>query len=65
MTCPWHLHRYEIATGRRIDMVGHGQQVFPVTVDAGSIQIEVPDPEPPKSMREKLLEHAREWERDR
>lgn len=65
VTCPWHLHRYEIATGRRVDMAGRGQESYPVSVDDGVVVVEVPDPKPPQSMRERLLEHAREWERDR
>jgi nitrite reductase/ring-hydroxylating ferredoxin subunit len=64
VTCPWHLHRYEIATGQRVDMPGIGQEAYPVSIEDGTIVIEVPDPKPPQSMREQLLEHAREWKRD-
>jgi 3-phenylpropionate/trans-cinnamate dioxygenase ferredoxin subunit len=65
VTCPWHLHRYEVSTGRRVDMPGKGQTPYPVSIVEGVIVVDVPDPEPPKSMRERLLDHAREWERDR
>ena len=64
VTCPWHLHRYEIATGRRVDMPGAGQGTYPVIIEGGEIIVEVPEPEPPRTMREKLMEHAREWNRD-
>ena len=42
---------------------GAGQATYPVLVEDGVVIVEVPDPKPPKSMRERLLEHAREWER--
>lgn len=64
VTCPWHLHRYEISTGERVDMEGPGQAMYPVSVEEGVITVDVPDPEPPGSMRETLLKHAREWTRD-
>ncbi|MEA1902858.1 MAG: Rieske (2Fe-2S) protein [Actinomycetota bacterium] len=64
VTCPWHLHRYEVTTGQRVDMPGKGQEAYPVAVEDGVIMVEVPDPKPPRSIREQLLEHAREWERD-
>lgn len=65
LTCPLHFWRYDLPAGTQ---VGTGQRLesYPVVVDGGSVCVELPDPEPPRSVREMLLEHAEEWKgRDR
>jgi nitrite reductase/ring-hydroxylating ferredoxin subunit len=61
LMCPAHFWRYRLPAGRHI---GTGEQLpaYRVEIVDGEAWVEVPDPEPPKSMREKLLEHARNWE---
>ena len=62
VTCPWHLLRYDVKTGERTDVHEIRQAVYPVSVEDGVIVIDVPDPAPPQSMRDRLLEAARDWE---
>lgn len=64
LTCPAHLWRYEVATGRRADAPGSSVASHPVDVVDGDIVVDVPDPQPVPSMRDMLLEHARQWRRD-
>lgn len=64
VTCPWHWWRYDVRTGLRLGSDSIYQPAFPAEVAEGYIYVEVPDPAPVKSMREQLLEHAREWDRD-
>ena len=63
LTCPQHFWQYDLASGRHLG--GRGTlPSYPVEVtDAGEVLVEVPDPAPPMSMRDRLLAHAREWER--
>ena len=64
VTCPWHFHRYDVKTGERTDLSSVSQAVYPVFVVAGVVVVDLPKPKPPQSMRERLLEHAKEWDRD-
>ncbi len=64
LTCPAHLWRYDVRTGQRTDAPGWSVACHPVSVVDNEVVIEVPDPQPAKSIREQLLEHAREWNRD-
>lgn len=64
VTCPWHLHRYEIATGDRVDLNGVSQQSFQVTVEDGRVGVDVPESEPKTPLSEILLRHAKEWTRE-
>jgi nitrite reductase/ring-hydroxylating ferredoxin subunit len=64
VTCPAHLWRYDLRTGERVDASGVRQACFAVTVEDGVIRVDVPEPEPRPSIRDMLLEHAREWSRD-
>lgn len=61
--CPLHFWRYELPSGRHTGNRGTLPS-YPVEVIDGEVFVEIPDPEPPMSMRERLLKHAREWERD-
>ena len=64
VTCPAHLWRYDVRTVERTDAPGFRQARFPITVEDGTISVDVPEPAPPQSMRDMLLQHAREWNRD-
>ena len=64
LTCPAHLWRYDVRTGERIDSPGWPVACHPVSIVDGEVIVDVPEPVPPKSIREQLLEHAREWSRD-
>jgi nitrite reductase/ring-hydroxylating ferredoxin subunit len=64
VTCPAHLWRYDVATGDRTDARGFAVASHPVTVSDGQVAVEVPDLAPERSMRELMLDHAREWRRD-
>ena len=64
VTCPWHLHRYDVTTGMRTDLRGIRQDVYEVSIEDGDVVVELPETPPERSMREILLEHAREWDRD-
>ncbi len=63
LTCPSHLWRYDLRTGQRVDAPGWAVPRHEVRVIDGEIVVEVPEPTPAKSMRQLLLEHARQWER--
>ena len=64
VTCPSHLWRYDIASGQRVDSPGWSVPSYPVTIDEGSVVVEVPEPEPPSSIWDQLLQHAKEWRRE-
>ena len=64
LTCPAHLWRYDVRTGQRVDSPGWEVGCHPVSVVNDEVVVDVPEPEPPKSIREQMLEHAREWNRD-
>lgn len=66
VTCPWHWWRYELATGQRLGSERISLDTYPVAVRDGIVVVDGPHDAPPvRSMRERLLEHAREWERER
>lgn len=59
ITCPAHFWRFSILDGRRQSGPAVHVPTYPCWIEDGWIAIEVPDPEPHRSMREILLEHAR------
>ena len=63
LSCPQHFWQYDVASGRHLG--GRGWlPSYPVEVtDTGEVVVEAPDPAPEMSMRERLLAHARDWER--
>lgn len=63
LTCPLHFWRYEAETGRHIGRRGTLPS-YPTEIVNGEVFVEVPDPQPEMSMREMLLRHAREWNRE-
>ena len=64
VTCPAHLWRYDVRTGLRSDAPGYAVASYQVTVEDDEVFVEVPAPEPARSIRDVLLEHARTWRRD-
>lgn len=60
LICPMHFWRYGLPVGEHIGS-GINLPTYPTELDDGEVWVEVPDPEPPLSMRELLLRHAREW----
>lgn len=62
LTCPQHFWRYDLPGGRHIGNRGC-LVTFPTEVVDGHVIVELPEPEPAMSMRERLLAHAREWDR--
>lgn len=61
--CPQHFWQYDLASG--VHLGGRGSLTpCPVEVSAdGEVHVEAPEAAPALSMRERLLAHAREWER--
>ena len=63
LVCPQHFWSYDLPEGRHTG--GRGVlPSYPVEVDpTGQVVVVAPDPAPALSMRERLLAHARDWER--
>lgn len=60
LNCPLHFWRYRLPEGEH--HTGARLRSYPTEIEDGEVFLEVPDPAPRRSMREILLEHAREWE---
>jgi HAD superfamily hydrolase (TIGR01509 family) len=60
LICPLHFWRYRLPSGEHI---GSGARLpnYPTKMEGGELWVEVPEPEPPMGMRERLLRHAEEW----
>lgn len=66
VTCPWHWWRYELATGQRLASDRIQLRTYPVKVRDDVIVVQAPDvAEKTSSIRDTLLDHARQWSRDR
>jgi len=64
LICPAHFWRYRLPGGGHIG-TGEVLPSYPVEIIDGQVWVEAPEPEPPRSIRETLLEHARSWEASR
>ena len=64
LMCPLHFWRYRLPSG---DLIGQEATLprYETEVVDGEVFVEVPDPDPPQSMRERLLAHAKEWDAGR
>ena len=63
LICPMHFWRYRLPQGEHVG--GQGRLAsYHVEVIDGEVFVDVPAPDPPRSMREVLLAHARDWSRD-
>lgn len=64
LVCPQHFWRYRITDG---ELIGGGEgdclERLAVIVDGDEIRIDLPDPVPPRSLREELLERAARYDR--
>lgn len=60
LTCPMHFWRYQLPAGRHVG-TGAPLPCYPTALIDGEVWVDVPAPEPPMSMRERLLQHARGW----
>ena len=63
ITCPLHFWRYEADTGAKCGEPGLRLDCYPVRIESGTVLVDLPEPEPSRSMREMMLDHAREWDR--
>lgn len=63
ITCPLHFWRYEAASGAKCGEPGLRLDSYPVRLVSGTVLVEMPEPAPARSMREMMLDHAREWDR--
>lgn len=61
LICPLHFWRYRLPIG--IHISGAQLPSFPVEIVGSEVFVELPEPLPAQSMREMLLAHAREWNR--
>jgi 3-phenylpropionate/trans-cinnamate dioxygenase ferredoxin subunit len=64
VTCPEHWWRYDLHTGERLGSPGLCLRRYPVVRDGDAVLVGLPPAPPVTSIREALLRHAREWERD-
>ncbi len=64
LMCPLHFWRYRLPEGTHVGSDGT-LAALQVEVLDGEIFVEIPDPQAPMSMRERLLAHAEEWNRPR
>jgi nitrite reductase/ring-hydroxylating ferredoxin subunit len=60
VTCPAHLWQYDVRTGARHDTAGEGLATYPVTVTDDTVEITLPTPTQPLSLRQILQSHARD-----
>jgi nitrite reductase (NADH) small subunit len=60
VTCPAHLWQYDVRTGRRHDTEGEALATYPVDIVGDTVEVTVPNPTRPPTLRETLLAHARE-----
>lgn len=64
VTCPEHWWRYDLRTGARLAAPALVLRRYPVERDGTDVLVALPDePAPSRSIRELLLQHAREWTR--
>jgi len=62
LICPLHFWRYRLPEG--VYLAGEGSlALYPVEVIDGKVFVEVPEPQPQRSLREIMLEHAAQWSR--
>ena len=63
LTCPLHFWRYDATTGAKCGQIRLQLESYSVEVASGSVLVRLPDPPPTRSMRERLLAHAEDWDR--
>ncbi|MGH9246513.1 MAG: Rieske (2Fe-2S) protein [Acidimicrobiales bacterium] len=60
LICPMHFWRYRLPAGRHV-ATGRALPTYPTELIDGEVWVDVPDAAPRTSMRELLLQHARDW----
>ena len=60
--CPEHWWRYDLRSGERVGSPWVCLRRYEVERDDADVIVAVPTAPPEASMRERLLQHAREWE---
>lgn len=65
VTCAEHWWRYDLRTGERVGSPWLCLRRYPVERDGDAVRVAIPDRPPGLSMRQRLLEHAREWTAER
>lgn len=63
LICPLHFWRYDLPAAEHVG-TGTGLETFATEIVDGEVWVDMPPEAEPKSMREQLLDHAREWSRD-
>jgi nitrite reductase (NADH) small subunit len=63
VTCPEHWWRYDLRSGERIGAPHLRLRRYQVQRVGDEVVVQVPATGPPLSLRERLLQHAREWKR--
>ena len=64
VTCPLHWWRYDLATGRKLGSGNRRLTCYEVDVRGEEVMVWCPPVPPQRSLRDRLLEHAREWTRE-
>lgn len=63
VSCPLHFWRYRVDDGTHLG--GRGALTrYPVEIIDGEAFVVLPDPDPPRSLRDELLARARTYDRD-
>lgn len=60
LTCPGHFWRFDLVDGHRTDLPEQVATLYPTKVEDGWVWVQLPDEVPPLSMREWLLQQARD-----
>lgn len=60
LVCPGHFWRFDLQNGERTDLPERGATVYPTRVTDGWVEALLPPARPAQSMRERLLDAARE-----
>ncbi len=63
LSCPLHFWRYRVSDGTNIG-TAVALDEFDVRIIDGEAFVEVPDPQPARTLREQLLDRARTYDRD-
>lgn len=60
LTCPGHFWQFDLTDGHRTDLPEQVATLYPTKVEDGWVWVQLPEEVPPLSMREWLLQQARD-----
>jgi nitrite reductase/ring-hydroxylating ferredoxin subunit len=60
LTCPGHFWQFDLRDGHRTDLPEQVATLYPTRVEDGWVWVQLPEEVPPQSMREWLLQQARD-----